>query len=262
MIGSAKPTRGLFALGLAFALGVGACGGSPSASSLAGPSGTSGLGGSPGPGSSVDNSLVPGLLAGLDKLDSYQFSWTLSTASSDGTPAPGAAPWVSGTVINKGTRSYRINDPGTVQFIVVGSQAWASVDTGKTWTTTDLSSVDAANLMIDEGYSTWFDKNAVGFKMADEESRNGVQCVRYKGDSSLSGLYSSVSGTSTPLTADLWIASDGNYPVSGIFGYSGSIGGKSGGFGYTFDVTHVNDPTNSVVPPANVLVEPTDTPSA
>jgi hypothetical protein len=248
MVDCRSPIRSLVAVGLAFALVAAACGSSPSTSNPSGTAGSSPTGSST---AGSGNSLASGLSAGLDKLDSYQFSWTLSASS---------VPWVSGTVINKGTKSYRINDPSTVQFIVVGDKAWTSIDKGKTWATGDVSSVDLTNLMLDTGYATWFDKNAVSFKMAGEESKNDVQCVRYKGDSSLSGLYSSTSGVSSQLTADLWIAKDGSYPVSGTFGYSGSVVGQSGGFGFSFDVTHVNDSANSVAAPTNVLVEPTDTP--
>jgi len=254
MVDCRSPIRSLVAVGLAFALVSAACG-SPSASNPPGPTGSSPTGSSP---TGSGNSLTPGLLAGLDKLDSYQFSWTLTPASS-----ASSVPWVSGTVINKGTKSYRINDPSTVQFIVIGDKAWTSIDKGRTWATGDIPSVDLTNLMLDTGYATWFDKNAVSFKMAGEESKNGVPCVRYKGDSSLTGLYSSVSGALGQLTADLWIAKDGNYPVSGSFGYSASSAGSSaksgnsGSFGFSFDVTHVNDSANSVAAPTNVLVEPT-----
>jgi hypothetical protein len=250
MVDCRSPSRSLVAVGLAFALVAAACG---SSSLTPNPSGTAGSGPTRSSTAGSGNSLAPGLSAGLDKLDSYQFSWTLTPASS-----ASSVPWVTGTVINKGTKSYRINDPGAVQFIVVGDKAWTSIDAGKTWATTDVSSADLTNLRLDTGYATWFDKNAVSFKMAGEELKNGVQCVRYKGDSSLSGLYSSVSGGSGQFTADLWIAKAGNYPVSGSFGYSGSVGGKSDSFGYSFDVTHINDSANSVAPPTNVLVEPSD----
>jgi hypothetical protein len=253
MVDGRSPIRGLVAVGLAFALVVAACGsayvtstpsGSAGTGSPSGPAGLSPLGG---------NLLAPGLLAGLDRLDSYQFSWTMSAAT---------VPWVSGTIINRGLKSYRINDPTSVQFVVVGDHAWTSIDAGKTWATTDLSSVDLTNLTLNTGYATWFDQNALSFKMVGEESKNGVQCVRYEGDSSLVGLYSSVAGGSSQLTAEVWIAKDGNYPVSGTFAYSGSEGSKSGAFGFSFDVTHVNEPANSVAAPTNVLLEPSDSPSA
>jgi hypothetical protein len=254
MVDGRSPIRGLVAVGLAFALVVAACGSAyvtstPSGSAgigptTAGPAGLSPLGG---------NSLATGLLAGLDKLDSYQFSWTLSAS---------AVPPVSGTIINKGLKSYRISDPTSVQFVVVGGRAWTSIDAGKTWAATDLSNVDLTNLTINTGYATWFDQNALSFKMAGEESKNGIQCVRYDGDSSLVGLYSSVDGGSSQITAEVWIAKDGNYPVSGTFGYSGSEGSKSGAFGFSFDVTHINEPANSVAAPTNVLLEPSDSPSA
>ena len=254
MVDCRSPIRSLVAVGLAFALVSAACG-SPSTSNLPGTAGSSPAGSGP---TASSDSLAPGLSAGLAKLDSYQFSWTLSAASSAGTAVASSVPWVSGTVINKGTRSYRINDPSAVQFIVIGDKAWTSIDKGNTWATGDVPSADLTNLMLDAGYATWFDKNAASFKMDGEESKNGVQCVRYKGDSSLSGLYAGTGEASSHFTADLWIAKDGNYPVSGNFGYSGSVGGNSGDFGYSFDVTHVNDSANSVAAPTNVLVEPTD----
>jgi hypothetical protein len=241
---------------VAFGLGVSACGSSPTKpnpSDTAGSSATDGNGGG--------DSLVPGLSAGLAKLDSYQFSWTLASASSTESASPdaGSAPWVSGTVINKGTKSYRIDDPGMVQFLVIGDKAWTSIDSGKTWAISDVAGTDLTTLTIDMGYATWFDKNAASFKVAGGESKNGVACIRYKGDSSLIGLYTGVGGSSSQIVADLWIAKDGGYPVSGVVSYSGSVGGKPGSFGYSFDVTHINDSTNSVTPPSNVLVEPTDT---
>ena len=252
MVYGRSPIRGLVAIGLAFGLVVAACGSAYVASTPSGSAGSPTTSGSAGLSPLGGASLAPGLLAGLDQLDSYQFSWTLSAST---------VPWVSGTIINKGLKSYRISDPTSVQFVVVGNRAWTSIDAGKTWATTDLLNVDLTNLTINTGYATWFDQNALSFKMAGEESKNGIQCVRYDGDSSLVGLYSSVDGGSSQLTAEVWIAKDGNYPVSGIFGYSGSQGSKSGPFGFSFDVTHVNEPANSVAAPTNVLLEPSDSPS-
>jgi hypothetical protein len=253
---------------VAFGLAVAACGSSPTKPN---PSGTAG--GIATEGNAGGESLAPGLSAVLAKLDSYQFSWTLASASStastspdasaspNGSAAAGSAPWISGTVINKGTKSYRIDDPGMVQFIVIGDKAWTSIDSGKTWAISDVAGTDLTTLTIDGGYATWFDKNAASFKAAGDESKNGVACVRYEGDSSLIGLYAGVAGASSQVVADLWIAKDGGYPVSGVVSYSGSVGGKPGSFGYSFDITHINDSANSVTPPGNILAEPTDTAS-
>ena len=105
-------------------------------------------------------------------------------------------------------------------------------------------------------YAGYFDSNATGFKVAGTETKNGVQCVHYKGDSSVSGLYQSVAGVSATFQADLWVATDGNYPVSGVYGFSGSAGGQSGSFGYSFDITNINDNSNQVTAPTNVVAIP------
>ena len=247
---------------LAVALVASACGDS---SAAGGPSGTPGRLAAGSPGSSVV-SLVTGLSAGLGRLDSYQFRWRLSTASSVGSASPGASaaatvPSVSGTVVNKGPKSFRVTDAGGVEFTVVGDQAWASIDQGKTWATADIPPADISNLLVDDGYATWFDGNAAGFKIVGDDTKNGVSCLHYQGDSSLTGMYASSGGTGGQFTADLWIARDGNYPVSGTFGYTGSVGGKPGSFGFTFDVSHVNDSANVVAVPASVLTVPTDAPA-
>jgi hypothetical protein len=59
------------------------------------------------------------------------------------------------------------------------------------------------------------------------------------------------------VTADLWVAKDGNYPVSGSYGISGSAGGNMGGLGFSFDITHVNDASaNAITAPTNVMAIP------
>jgi len=49
----------------------------------------------------------------------------------------------------------------------------------------------------------------------------------------------------------------GNYPVSGVYGYTASAGGQGGSFGFNFDITNVNDPANQVTAPANAVAIPT-----
>jgi hypothetical protein len=44
--------------------------------------------------------------------------------------------------------------------------------------------------------------------------------------------------------------------VSGIYGFFATSGGEGGSFGYSFDVTHINDASNVVTPPTNVIALP------
>ncbi len=243
--------RGLVALGFALALIVAACGSSSSTSNPAGLPGNGG-GGNAGGGSS----LTAGLESNLDQLTSYQFSWTVFGASSgvQGSPGSSGSYATAGTVVNKPTKAMAVNSFG-IQYIQVGTQEWMSLD-GNTWNTTD-GTTDLTSMLPMKYYTTWFDTNSTGFKVAGNETKNGVPCVHYKGDSSLSGLYQGIAGVSATFQADLWVATNGNYPVSGVYGFSGSANGQAGSFGYTFDITKINDPSNQIAPPTNVVAIPT-----
>jgi hypothetical protein len=62
---------------------------------------------------------------------------------------------------------------------------------------------------------------------------------------------------STSFQADLWVAKDGNYPVSGIYGFAASSPGQGASFGYSFDITNINDASNIVTAPTDVVAIPT-----
>jgi hypothetical protein len=251
IVHAAARLRALAAAGLAGALlAVAACGGS-TASGVAGsgtPAATIGSGGGA--------ALPPGLQSNLDGLDSYRFVETLAAVSTGKSAAPvssaGPALSIVGTVVNAGTKSLWINDAGA-QLIVIGDRAWSSLD-GTTWYTADPKDASFDGLLPGAEYATWFDSRAASFKAVGEETRNGVLCVRYKGDDSLGGV--TASGSASLFRADLWISKSGNFPVSGVFGITDASGAISGGSGYSFDVTHPNAPANKVGVPANVIALP------
>jgi hypothetical protein len=216
--------------------------------------GSSGAGQNPQPTGAVNTSsatsgsvLPAGLSARLDSLTSYRFTETLAGAASTAVPAATGGYRIGGTVINGPTQSYWITASGGTQYTVIGSQAWTSYD-GITWIAFDASDLTLAGLLPAGNYDTWFDLYAPYFKALGDESKNGIECIHYQGDSSLASHYSVTTDTSR-LAADLWVAKDGDYPVSGTFGLAGT-------FGVSFDITHVNDAANSVAPPANVVSIP------
>jgi hypothetical protein len=215
MVSPRKTSRALVVIGLAIGLVVVACGGSSSSSN---PAGSSGAVGSLGV---VGSSLVPGLGANLDKLDSYRF-----TESDGGLP-------FSGTIINKPTKAMWI-DEGATQTIAIGTKTWSSFDGGNTWYTSGSSS--QVDDVPSHYYAFWFDAHSTGFKSVGDESKNGVQCVHFQ------------SGVS-----DLWIAKDGDFPVSGVSAYAAAVSGHAPLVSFSFDITHVNDPSNKVAPPTNVV---------
>ncbi len=253
MVTSNSRARGLVALGLAIGLVVAACGSSSSTLSIPG-LGAANNGNNNNNGGG--NSLTSGLSSNLDKLDSYKFTESIAGQTSGTAASPGDSGTflISGTVVNKGTKAIEINDLG-VQFIDIGNQEWTSFD-GTNWTGPTTPDSTMTDLLPGFDYGTWFDTNATNFTVAGNETKNGVQCVHYKGNSSL-GALAGVAGVSANFQADLWVAVSGNYPVSGVYGYSASAGGQSGSFGFSFDITNVNDPANVVTPPANAVAVPT-----
>ena len=170
------------------------------------------------------------------------------------TPSGSGSLRIAGTVINKPAAALSMTVSGA-QYILVGGLAWTSVD-ATSWTPVDPDAVALTDFLPSQYYATWFDAVAPGFKAQGEESRNGIACVHYTADASLRGLYLGTAGTAAGFQADLWVARDGGFPVGGIFGYSTSIGSSGGDFGFSFDISHVNDAANTVVPPTNVVALP------
>jgi hypothetical protein len=248
MIGTIRrPMRGLLTLCVTLALAAAACGGSSSVPNIPGGALPSVPGG--GGGGGGGNSLTSGLASNLDNLNSYQFSETIS-GSSFGAQATSDASGttISGTVINKPDKRLWINYAGS-QIIVIGTQQWMSSD-GTDWTSVGTSTSSFSTFLPTTLYGTWFDSFASGYKSAGDDTQNGIACVHYKGDSSINSMYGALAGVQGSFTADLWVAKDGGFPVKGVLGYTATAGGQGGTFGYTLDVTHVNDSSNAVAEPS------------
>ncbi|MGA3031467.1 MAG: hypothetical protein ABSE58_12160 [Candidatus Limnocylindrales bacterium] len=254
MLRAFKSIRGLVGIGLAVGLVAAACGGSSSTGNLPGLGNAGGTNAAGGGG----NSLTSGLSSNLDNLDSYQFSWSLSGSSGGAAASPGDSGsfGVTGTVINKPTKAVFVNDMGAAQFIDIGDQEWTSLD-GNTWTGPTTADSSLTDMLPTHDYASWFDAQSTNFTVAGTETKNGVSCVHYKGNSSLGALYGALAGVSANFQADLWVAKDGNYPVSGAYGFAAATASSAGAFYFTFDITHINDASNKVTAPTNVVAIPT-----
>jgi outer membrane lipoprotein-sorting protein len=234
-------------MGLAIGLVVAACGDSSSTSNPAG--------NLPGANASV---LTAGLAANLDKLDSYQFRWQMTASSATATSKESGNFETSGTVVNKPVRSYKIDNMGMAQIIVVGDKSWVSYDNGSTWTQDSTYATDPKalqELLPTSYYGTNFDSNAAQFKVVGEENKNSVACIHYQSKES-TGAGGAAFGAAATFQADLWVARDGSYPVSGFYGWTARTAAGSGTWGYSFDITNVNSPSNKIEAPTNV--SPTD----
>jgi hypothetical protein len=241
----------LFAAAIVFAVAATACG------SLVAPTPSPNATASVAVGE-IGATLPVGLSTQLDKLASYQFSESIPQPSSD--PSAGPSPTylepltITGTVVNRPMAAFSI-DTHPSQFIVVGDQAWRSGD-GITWSIGDPADSFLTGLLPGHDYPTWFDDKANYFHATGEETKNGVPCIRYEGDASLEGLFSGTSGNSVAFVAELWVAQEGDYPVSGTFGFSGSADAQGMSWGFSFEILKANDPANLVSAPSNVVALP------
>ncbi len=246
---SGRLTRlGRFGLVVAVVAAVAACGGGGGGGS-SNSGGGGGGGGNGGGGGGGGSTLTEGLYKNLSNLTSYQF--TTVTASKSNQDSGGEFS-ISGTVVNKPTKAVHIKEFG-VEYIVIGNESWMSSD-GTTWTSAGdfLSDSSVEDLLPTSIYTTWWDGMSDGYKSAGEETKNGVKCIHYTGNDQLSGLYKAFGGLSYNFKADLWIAKDGLYPVSGLVQWSASAGGDSGAVQYKFDITNINDGSNKVEKPTNI----------
>lgn len=92
-----------------------------------------------------------------------------------------------------------------------------------------------------------------GYSKVGTDNKNGVTADHYKASSSALSAYGSTLGVPADATwsADVWIAQNGGYPVSMSILAIGSD--KSVLYEITFDISNINDPSNNVTAPTNVL---------
>ncbi len=263
----ARRSAGLLA---ATALLVVACGG---ASATTSPS-SAASGGSAPPDVRL---LDKGLAANLDKLSSYRSSEVVYSSwggsmvpiepaspavTSDASGTPGATNATSGPSVPIGTGLLRIdgtvfNNGGVVsvrmsmkgvQYVIIGSSAWVSID-GELWAQTDERS-DVLDQLPGAYYAIWFEKHLSGFAAKDAGDHNGVASTHFTAADSLGNLYAT-SGTAV-FQSDLWIAVNGRYPVGGRY----LIPNGNNVSGYSFEISGVDDTANAISAPTNVVPLP------
>jgi len=212
--------------------------------------------------------LESGLAAGFDRLSSYRFSeviyssWSgsvvpIAPAGSPGSTASAAAASIpigtgllriDGTVVNNGgVLSVRLTMKG-VQYVIIGSSAWVSID-GELWALTDESS-DVLDQLPANYYAIWFEQHVSGFAAKDASDHNGVASTHFAAADSMGNLYAT-RGTAM-FQAELWVAVDGRYPVGGRY----LIPTGNSVSGYSFEIYGADDAANVVAAPTNVVAVP------
>jgi hypothetical protein len=99
-------------------------------------------------------------------------------------------------------------------------------------------------------FSSLIDPSLLGeFNKVGTGPKNGVNADHYQGSQAvLSALGTLTNVQSATWTADLWIATDGGYPVG--MAIVGTAADGTVAYEMVFDITNVNDPSNAVTAPS------------
>jgi hypothetical protein len=140
---------------------------------------------------------------------------------------------------------------GRLEAIVIGDQAWTRDGAGH-WSKSPGGAADfdaAFTALSPMDLSTEFDGLAPGMTAVGSERRNGVPASHFRVESS-SAVAAGAGLTSG--TADLWIAAHGGYLVAFSVDGSWDVDGDGTSTPVTLriDVSHVDDPANTIRPPA------------
>jgi hypothetical protein len=256
-----KQGRGLLLMVAALALGAAACSGSSGTPSPA----TSGNVATDTPAATVQASDSGGLgltgaAASLADATSYKFKMTLSGGNYGqslsllgAAGASGDGPFVfSGTFVNKPTKAADIQMTG-LHLIEIDGFEYMDMGTGGFGKTqvTDKGWADSVSPV------TMFSSPIVAsvadsYVKVGSENKNGVDADHYQASSAAFAEQASILGIANATwSGDIWIAGDGDYPISVAIVAKADDGSTV--FEMSFDLTNVNDPANSVTAPTNVI---------
>lgn len=256
--------RSLLILLVGTAIGASACssGTSTASPTVGGPTATptnapvpTDQGGSPaGPGLSA-------AAADLANTTSYKFSLTLAgdpafsvLSMLDQSSNTGNAPVTyGGTIIVKPDKAADIN-VGGLHLIEVGGFDYMEMGGAGGFLRTSVQTPSLVDsLSPAQMFSSVVSSSTVsGYAKVGSETKNGVAADHYQASPAALAEYGSILslGTAT-LTADIWVASDGGYPVS--MAIVAKAADDSVVYEMLFDITNINDPANKVTAPTDVM---------
>lgn len=249
--------RGLLILTAVAALVLSACGGgsqtpapsdTPVGSTASLPAATSSPTGNGSP-------ILAGAADALASLTNYKFRMTQAGTDSANRVAdltgnassPNGSVTFNGTVVLKPDKEAEVTTTG-LHLIFVGGFDYMDVGNGFAKIAADSSSISDPFTPAQV-----FSKIRVsGYSNVGSETKNSVSSDHYQAGASALAELGSVSGVKgATWSADIWIARDGGYPVSIAIVATA----KDGTIPYetSFDLTNINDASNTVTAPQNVM---------
>jgi hypothetical protein len=261
-----EPRRALFALMTVFAVGVAACsnGTATPAPATNGPTATATAANQSAAASrsaSNGGSSLSGAAANLANLASYKFTMTLAgdpatavltmldaASATDNTPVT-----YHGTVIVKPAPAADISLVG-LHVIEIGGSDYMDVGGNGGFIKTDVQSPSILDsLSPAQMFSSMVDGSTVsGYNEVGSDTKDGVIANHYQASPAALAQYASVQGlASATWTADIWLATDGGYPVS--MAIVATAKDNTIPYETNFDITNVNDPANNVAAPTDVV---------
>ncbi len=200
-------------------------------------------------------SALNGAAAALSNISSYKFKmtvaggdWGQTLSAFSGAATTGNTPTViSGTIILKPASAMDLT-VGVMHVIEVGGNDYLDLTGSGTFISSPATtSMDA--FAPSTMFSSMIDPETMSdFTEVGTEPKNGVTADHYQGtQAALADLGPLTNVQGATWTADLWIATDGGYPVS--MAIVGTAADNTVAYEILFDITNVNDPANTVTAP-------------
>ena len=258
-----RQSRALLVLLAAMAIALSACSSSSGTTAPGGgtnPAATNAGGGNNSAASNAGGggSGLSGASGAFANITSYKFNMTIVGGPYSGmlsmlgsATATGNAPiTISGTVTVKPEKASDVMIL-TMHTITVGGFDYTDLGMGsfiKTASSGTSAADDFSPSSMFSSFGSMSDYSKVG-----SENKNGVDTDHYQAKSSaFTGMGSSLGvAANATWTGDIWIATNGGYPVSSaIFAKTSD---DTVAFQMTFDITNINDPSLKVTAPTNVM---------
>jgi hypothetical protein len=252
-----RQSRGLLVLPAVVAIALAACSGN---SATAAPSASTDNSATSGPTATsqpTGGSGLSGAVGAFSQMASYKYTMTLAGGSvvSQISMLPGAsisdtnAPvTIHGTVTLQPEKAADIK---IADFHMIAIGGFDYFDTGAGGFTQASDTGIADSLSPVQQFSTAIDPSTVGdYNKIGTESKNGVEADHYQASSAALAYLASIAGVKATWTSDVWIATNGGYPVS--MAVVAKASDNSIPYEILFDITDINASTNSVAAPTNV----------